>query len=112
MSHKQFIVSDVNPNDTLGGGGCICDPRKQIDCKPPYVVFYGNDMLVDNSPHVVACKSCIDDCAEKLKGEVLSAGERGGVVPASRAIELLKEHDPVLPSPRYAPEDDEDVPAV
>jgi len=80
MAHGQFIVSDVNPNDNMGGGGCICSPRKQIDCKPPYCIFSGNDMESHLSPHVVVCESCVRLMAARLgTGEVLSAGERNTI---------------------------------
>jgi hypothetical protein len=75
MSHKLFYVSSINPNDTTGGGGCICSPERQPDCKPPYVVFPGNDMENIASPHVVACQACLEAGAAACLGEVLDAGE-------------------------------------
>lgn len=86
MAYQQFIVSDTNPNDTHGGGGCICSPEKQRDCKGPYIVAYGNDMESGVSPHVVVGRACAYRMVELLGGEVLSAGERGSVV-ASAAPE-------------------------
>lgn len=65
MPHKMFFVTDENPNDTTGGGGCVCDPQRQIDCKPPYAVFPANDMENIASPHVVICQSCA--CAVALQ---------------------------------------------
>lgn len=79
MAHGQFIVSDTNPNDNMGGGGCVCDPRKQIDCKPPYIVCYANDMEDARSPHVVICQNCVCRMSELLGGESLSAGERNTI---------------------------------
>lgn len=79
MAHGQFIVSDVNPNDNMGGGGCVCDPRKQIDCKPPFVVCFANDMEDARSPHVVICKACACRMVELLDGDPLSAGERSTI---------------------------------
>lgn len=58
MPHKMFFVTDENPNDTTGGGGCVCDPQRQQDCKPPYAVFPGNDMENIASPHVVLSFDC------------------------------------------------------
>jgi len=84
MAYQQFIVSDTNPNDTHGGGGCVCDPAKQSDCKPPYIVAYGNDMESAVSPHVVVCQNCVCRMTELLGGEALSAGERGSVVAAAQ----------------------------
>jgi hypothetical protein len=76
MSYQQFQVSLVNPNDTHGGGGCACDPRKQEDCKPPYIVIQDNEMLDHLSPRVVICKACVAGFAKALDGEALEIGER------------------------------------
>lgn len=75
MASELFQVVAVNPNDNCGGGGCVCDERKQSDCKPPYVVFYATDMASVVSPQVVVCANCINQAAKKLKGEVLAGGE-------------------------------------
>jgi len=100
MSYGQFIVSAVNPNDTTGGGGCACDPRKQDDCKPPYIVCYGNDMFDHRSPHVVICQSCVFRMKEMLGGEQLEAGERGAVIKAERPAEhRSRKSPPVVESP-------------
>jgi hypothetical protein len=100
MAHKQFIVSDTNPNDNMGGGGCVCDPAKQTDCKPPYVIAYGNDMESAVSPHVVACASCVEAWHVALGGEVLSAGERN-TIPATALLQPLppRREPPVVESP-------------
>jgi hypothetical protein len=82
MSHKLFYVTQINPNDTTGGGGCVCSPQAQPDCKPPYVVFPGNDMENIASPHVVVCESCLVAGAKACTGEVLAAGEPSHTVPA------------------------------
>lgn len=78
MSYQQFQVSQVNPNDTHGGSGCACDPRKQEDCKPPYIVIQDNEMLDHLSPRVVICQSCVAAFHTALQGEALEIGERGG----------------------------------
>lgn len=69
MPHKMFFVTDENPNDTTGGGGCVCDPQRQIDCKPPYAVFPANDMENIASPHVVMCEPCARSVAAALQAE-------------------------------------------
>lgn len=69
MPHKMFFVTDENPNDTTGGGGCVCDPAKQQDCKPPYAVFPANDMESIASPHVVICASCAYAVSANLVAE-------------------------------------------
>lgn len=75
MTHQLFIVSDHNPNDTTGGGGCVCSPAKQTDCKPPFAIFPANDMESIASPHVVICQNCAAAVLAKMDVEVLSAGE-------------------------------------
>lgn len=76
MSYQQFQVSQVNPNDTHGGSGCVCDPRKQEDCKPPYIIVQDNEMLDHLSPRVVICQSCVNVFHDALLGEALEIGER------------------------------------
>ena len=82
MSHGQFIASNNNPNDNMGGGGCICSPEKQVDCKPPYIIVPGNDMESCQSPHVVVCQRCVERMSHILSGEKLDSGE---VTPEVRA---------------------------
>ncbi len=101
MPHKLFAVTSVNPNDTTGGGGCVCDPTRQIDCKPPYAVFYGNDMENISSPHVVICQSCAEAVVEKFQGEILASGETGELIETLPA-EFVD----------VTCEDDEDIPEV
>jgi hypothetical protein len=79
MPHQFFQVVTQNPNDVTGGGGCVCDPQKQIDCRPPYAVFPGNDMENVASPHVVVCLACAEAVLEKCQGEALVGGESGRV---------------------------------
>lgn len=100
MAHGQFSVTSVNPNDTLGGGGCVCDPRKQVDCKPPYIVCYANDMEDPRSPHVVICQACVGMMQEKLGGEALVSGEKHVVTePATVATRDHYREPPVVESP-------------
>lgn len=78
MSHQLFFVSDTNPNDTTGGGGCVCSPIKQIDCRPPFIIFPGNDMENIASPSVVMCRACAEAGLEACDGdtaEIFAAGE-------------------------------------
>lgn len=105
MSHKLFVVSSQNPNDTTGGGGCICSPERQPDCKPPYCVFPGNDMENIASPHVVVGAACVEGMREKLLGEIYSAGE---VESRDDSPAYLTENlvcYPTLPAPVTADED-------
>lgn len=73
---ERFTVSSVNPNDSVGGGGCLCSESKVEDCKPPYVIFHVTETSSNLSPHVVGCANCIQKAAQAVEeGEVLSAGE-------------------------------------
>lgn len=80
MSQEACFITDVNPNDTCGGGGCVCSPVKVSDCFPPYAVFPGNDMENPLSPHVVICMKCLEAATGKAALEVLHAGEVDGTV--------------------------------
>ena len=99
MAHGQFIVTSVNPNDTHGGGGCACDPMKQTDCKPPYVVCYANAMEDNRSPHVVICRACVYLMQDKLMGEILSAGEEHAVTEPASVTERDQPESPVTDFP-------------
>lgn len=89
MSATRFHVTDVNPNDTVGGGGCLCSESKVSDCKPPFVVFYVQEMESNASPHAVACQACIDAAGDALRGEILSAGEVSHPAEAEPEPELV-----------------------
>lgn len=96
MAHGQFAVSDTNPNDVTGGGGCICDELQQADCKPPYIICYSNEMASNISPHVVACATCVEEMFDALGGEILGAGENSPVH-AQPEIELPESEYQELP---------------
>lgn len=75
MAQGQFQLSDTNPNDSTGGGGCICDEVRQTDCRPPFVVLYGNTMDSPVSPHVVVCARCIGELSVLVQhGESAALG--------------------------------------
>lgn len=72
-----LTVSDTNPNDVTGGGGCIvCGSLKNPDQRGPFVIV-GNDNEMESnvSPLVVACDTCIERLVDARGKEVLSAGE-------------------------------------
>lgn len=81
MSLEVFSLNDKNPNDTTGGGGCVCSPdRKATGCDGPFVVFHAAESESNLSPHVVIGERCLRAAARKLGkasrgGEVLAAGE-------------------------------------
>ena len=72
-----LTVSDTNPNDVTGGGGCIvCGSIKDPDQRGPFVIVSNDNEMESNvSPHVVLCQTCIADATAALSKEVLSAGE-------------------------------------
>lgn len=121
MSYQEFSISSVNPNDTTGGGGCVCDARHQEDCKPPFVVFYGNEMFDHRSPHPVLCKNCLCAAMQKLEGgETLDIGERGQVQEAPPIQERPQHRDsanpetapPVVESPDPRKDFPDDTPDI
>lgn len=73
---QNFDVSATNPNDTIGGGGgCLCSPQKQTDCKPPFVVFKGDELLDNASPIPVVCRACLEGALEEMDGELQLLGD-------------------------------------
>jgi hypothetical protein len=97
MSHGQFHISTQNPNDVTGGGGCICSPEKQTDCRGPYAVFYANELESIASPHVVVGLPCLKAALRAAEdGEALSAGERSYVADPEVREELGLEDEPEL----------------
>lgn len=76
----RFVVSDQNPNDGIGGGGCLCSPTKCVDCKPPYLIFPATETDNNLSPHAVLSVNCARQGvrAAGKKGNIVTAGESGG----------------------------------
>lgn len=58
MSAEHFKITDHNPNDDVGGGGCVCGDVKLTGCQGPYAVFYGTETDSNQSPHVVLSLAC------------------------------------------------------
>ncbi len=80
MGAERFIISEVNPNDVVGGGGCACSERKHEDCGGPFAVFGHQEMANNLSPHLVLCLGCaeavVTAAADPL--EIKYAGQPGG----------------------------------
>lgn len=66
---ENFTISSTNPNQETGGGGCLCYPTGSRDCKPPFVVFHGDELLDPLSPHAVCCKGCLGRAVERMETE-------------------------------------------
>ncbi len=71
---QRFTISETNPNDSTGTGGCLCSEHRNIDRGGPYCVFGQNEMRSGKSPAVVLCAPCavafvgkVDSGAECLK---------------------------------------------
>ena len=56
---SQFTISDTNPNDDTGGGGCACSEVRTDDTHGPFVIFPALETSSNISPHVVICEGCI-----------------------------------------------------
>lgn len=111
MAHQQFMLSEVNPNDSTGGGGCICDENAQTDCKAPFVVCYQNTMDSAVSPHVVACASCINEMHRLVSdssSERAVVGNRGDSAYPSY-VSPYAEDLPDVPKPSAFDLEDDDI---
>jgi hypothetical protein len=73
---QNFHIVEINPNDNTGGGGCLCSETKDTDCKPPYAVFYTQEMASNLSPHAVVCATCLNAATKALDGEVQAGGQK------------------------------------
>lgn len=78
-----FHVVDHNPNETTGGGGCVCSPTGVAGCDGPYIVCAGNDMEAVYSPHVVIGVNCVKAFSRELQKEALAGTQRLHVVDGS-----------------------------
>jgi hypothetical protein len=126
MSAARFHVSATNPNDQIGGGGCLCSPTK-TDCVGPYAVFYGTETDSNVSPHVVvslACAKAVVDQAEN--GELLNVSADvidSTAVPftaeeAALVDEIVAAREPLPENPSFDDDElldalaDEDIPEL
>ena len=50
--------SDENPNDLIGGGGCLCHPRGSDETRGPFTIFTPTTTDDNLSPHAVLCDHC------------------------------------------------------
>jgi hypothetical protein len=67
LSFDIFHITDENPNQRVGGGGCLCSPTACGD--GPYMVFNGTDMESPVSPFPVACAGCVRRGVEVMDGK-------------------------------------------
>jgi hypothetical protein len=73
----NWVISETNPNEDIGGGGCVCSETKCEDCKGPYVVCYATEMANNLSPHTVISLNCAREwlAAAEDKTAVLASGQ-------------------------------------
>lgn len=72
---QRFYISETNPNDSIGGGGCLCSEGRCEDRGGPYAVFHVTETDSHLSPHVVLCAPCARGVVGQLDGEQIKAGE-------------------------------------
>jgi len=74
---QRYMISETNPNDGVGGGGCLCSEVKCEDCVPPYAIFPNTEMSTNLSPHVVVSIHCARKFVEDVDAgaETIRAGE-------------------------------------
>lgn len=76
--HGTFALSDTNPNDTTGGGGCVCSETHDPDTRGPYIVCYAVEADSGVSPHVVVCAECLKEMQALVdKQETVRIGYEG-----------------------------------
>lgn len=88
-----FEIVETNPNDSVGGGGCLRSESKHTDCRGPYVLFPYVEMENNLSPHAVICSAHLEEVHEALsdKGARLAGGEKDPDVIEGTATELEPE---------------------
>ena len=74
MSAERFQVVEVNPNDAVGGGGCLCSEDRNPDCKGPFAVFFHGETNSNISPHPVLCLGCADAFVKRAESDDILAG--------------------------------------
>ena len=65
----RYHLSTTNPNDSIGGGGCVCSDTRCEDRGGPYAIFPHVETDNNLSPHVVACAPCILAIAAAIEDE-------------------------------------------
>jgi hypothetical protein len=67
---SEFTVHETNPNDTIGGGGCLCAGGAiSEDCEGPFINFFRVSTEFDASPYAVICAKHLRHVAETFEFE-------------------------------------------
>jgi hypothetical protein len=86
-----FVISEVNPNDTTGGGGCLGNgEQKGADCVGPFVIFHAIETDSIISPHAVLCSHCLKAAAKQIEDEPLRSGEDTITLADEEVVEVEK----------------------
>lgn len=75
ISACHFSMSDVNPNDAAGFGGCLCSETRLTTQTGPFLVFHGTETDCAQSPFPVICSGCVRAACVKLAGEAITDAE-------------------------------------
>jgi hypothetical protein len=96
----KVVLSDTNPNETTGGGGClVCGSTKNPDQRGPFLIVNNDNEMESNiSPRPVVCATCLHELNEVSKSEALSAGEPGEVPSTFSGASWPIEDDEEVPS--------------
>lgn len=111
MSLEAFYVSSINPNNSVGGGGCACSEAEVTDCEPPYAIFPGSEMANNLSPHCVVCLKCAERFVQQAAIECLAAGEDDEVLEGT-AIEISLDEYHQISNPTVDAADEDFVPTI
>ncbi len=63
-----FVVHETNPNDKIGGGGCVATgAHAGEDCRGPWIEFPRVSTEHDASPYTVICEYHLDAVKKAYK---------------------------------------------
>jgi hypothetical protein len=68
---QRYYIAETNPNDDIGGGGCLCSESRCEDRGGPYAVFNVTATDSNLSPHVVICAPCVEGVVQAMHGEAI-----------------------------------------
>lgn len=115
---QRYHISETNPNDAIGGGGCLCSEGRCEDRGGPYAVFHVIETDSNLSPHVVICAPCAKAVVGDIEGDAerMQAGEKvveGEAELESTEVILPSAENPVGEDTWPAViRDDDDEPAI
>ena len=87
-----YTVHESNPNDTVGGGGCLASgARPSEDCKGRWIHFFRVSTEFDASPYAVICEKHLAEVIEGYQFEDVQPA--GDVLPIRETQRVLAEDD-------------------